>query len=144
MKKKSIVALRLSAAILSLILLSGLVSCKEEKLPDLWADATYTEDKNFGDGETTVVVEVVAGDKSVSFTIKTDKETLGDALLEHNLIAGDAGSYGLYVKYVNGIFADYDINGAYWGFFRDGEYMMTGIDATQISDGEHYELVYTK
>ena len=77
-------------------------------------------------------------------TIKTDKTILGDALLEHSLIAGEEGAYGLYVKFVNGIRADYDLDGAYWGFNKGGEYMMTGVDGTTIADGDKYELVWTK
>ena len=136
--------IRISSALLcALMLLFCAVSCAEE-LPELWENATYTEDKTFGEGATTVKVEVIAGDKSVTFTIKTDKTILGDALLEHSLIAGEEGAYGLYVKFVNGIRADYDLDGAYWGFNKGGEYMMTGVDGTTIADGEKYELVWTK
>jgi len=87
---------------------------------------------------------VIVGEQSVTFTIKTDAETLGDALLAHNLIAGDQGDFGLYVKAVNGITADYDVDQSYWGFSKNGEYMMTGVDGTAIADGEVYELTYTK
>ena len=76
----------------------------------LWANATYLEDTSFGEGAKTVKVKVIVGEQSVTFTIKTDAETLGDALLAHNLIAGDQGDFGLYVKVVNGITADYDVD----------------------------------
>ena len=110
----------------------------------LWEAATYTEDTELGSGAKAVIVEVKAEEKSVTFTINTDKETLGDALLEHNLISGEKGPYGLYVKTVNGITADYDINQRYWSLTKDGGYMQKGVDGTEISDGEHYELTYTK
>ena len=110
----------------------------------LWANATYLEDTSFGEGAKTVKVKVIVGEQSVTFTIKTDAETLGDALLAHNLIAGDQGDFGLYVKVVNGITADYDVDQSYWGFSKNGEYMMTGVDGTAIADGEVYELTYTK
>jgi hypothetical protein len=133
----------------SILLLLALVICLSScatpvDLGELWEDATYVEDTEFGNGETTVNVEVKAGEHSVSFTINTDKTTLGEALLEHSLIEGEDSQYGLYVKKVNGILADYDINGSYWGFYKNGEYMMSGVDSTEIADGEHYELVYTK
>ena len=48
--------------------------------------------------------------------------------------------YGLYVKFVNGIEADYDNDQTYWALYKSGEYMLTGVDTTVISDGEHYEL----
>ena len=110
----------------------------------LWDSATYTEDTEFGSGAKTVTIEVKAEEKTVTFTINTDKETLGDALLEHSLISGEKGPYGLYVKVVNGITADYDINKSYWSLSKNGGYMQTGVDSTKISDGEHYELTYTK
>lgn len=110
----------------------------------LWANASYTEDTEIGEGNTTVNVEVKVNEQTVTFTLHTDKTILGDALLEHNIIAGEDGDYGLYIKEVNGIKADYDTDKAYWAFYKDGEYMNTGVDGTTISDGEHYELVYTQ
>ena len=121
-----------------------LVSCKKIDAEGLWENATYRADKSFGKGEKTVTVDVVVEDKSVTFTIKTDKDTLGDALIEHKLIEGEDGPFGLYVKKVNGIYADYDTDGYYWGLKKNGETCMTGVDSTIISDGEHYELVLTK
>lgn len=107
--------------------------------------AAYTSDTELGSGSKTLTVSVTDNEnKTVKFTIRTDKSTVGDALAEHNLIAGDEGEYGLYVKTVNGIRADYDTDGAYWGFFRGGEMMMTGVDGTEFADGDSYELVYTK
>ena len=110
----------------------------------LWQTATYREDTVLGNGNTTVTVEVQAEDKSVTFTLKTDKTVLGDALLEHNLIAGDKGEYGLYVKVVNGIEADYDKDGHFWSLCQNGTMLSTGVDTTPVKDGEHYELVYAK
>ena len=49
-----------------------------------------------------------------NFVVNTDKETVGDALLEQNLIEGDDSEYGLYVKTVNGITVDYDTDHTYW------------------------------
>ena len=109
-----------------------------------WETATYLKDTELGNGAKTVVVEVKADESSVVFTVKTDKETVGDALLEHNLIAGDQGEYGLYVKKVNGIVADYDTDQTYWAFYVNGEYAMTGVDATEIEEGATYKLERTK
>ena len=138
--KISIILLMIAA------LLASLSSCKKEEaeIDELWKDAIYQSDTTLGNGSKTVKVEVKAGETSVTFTIKTDKATLGEALTEHSLIEGDPGQYGLYIKKVNGITADYDVDKSYWGFYKNGEYMMTGVDSTNISDGEHYELVYEK
>ena len=141
MKKTSKLTL-LALAILSLI--ATLASCTATVSDELWQTALYTNDKEFGEGAKTVEVEVRAGEKSITLTIHTDKNTLGDALMEHHLIEGEQGAYGLYVKKVNGIVADYDVDMSYWGFYKDGAYMMSGVDLTEINNGEHYELVREK
>lgn len=106
--------------------------------------AKYTEDVTLGEGSKTITVTVKDHEgKAVVFTIKTDAKTVGDALLENDLIAGDEGAYGLYVKVVNGLRADYDKDKAYWGFNVNGETSMTGVDMTDLTDGGVYELVYT-
>jgi hypothetical protein len=76
--------------------------------------------------------------------IKTDKDNLEEALLEHRLISGEKGPYGMYVKFVNGMEADYDKNQTYWSLTKNSEYMMTGVTDTKIEDGEKYEFTYTK
>lgn len=78
------------------------------------------------------------------FEIHTDKETVGAALLDLGLIAGDEGDYGLYVKTVNGITADYDVDQTYWAFYINGEYAMTGVDATTVEAGATYSFKVEK
>ena len=145
--KKSKMKKNLTASIslsLALVLLLCLVSCNTVDAEGLWERATYRRDMTFGDGDTTVQLEVKVEDQSVTFTVNTDKKTLGDALIEHGLIEGEDGAYGLYVKKVNGIAADYDVDQSYWALYKNGEMSMTGVDTTEIADGEHYEFVYTK
>ena len=137
-----ITALALSALVVSLLFTAG--CAQKVKDEGLWENATYTSDKTFGEGKTTIEVEVKAGDDSVTFTVNTDKENLADALLEHELVEGDDSQYGLYIKKVNGILADYDVNQSYWSLCKDGEMLMTGASDTKIAEGEHYELVYAK
>ncbi len=109
----------------------------------IWASAVYSEDTVLGEGDVTVFVEVKAEERAVTFTIKTDKTILGDALIENELVKGEQGDYGLYIKEVNGILADYSLTQSYWSFYIDGEIAITGVDGTKISEGGHYELVYT-
>ena len=110
----------------------------------LWEDAIYLENKMFGEGERVLKVEVSVQGQSITFTINTDMETVGEALLEHDLIAGESGAYGMYIKKVNGITADYDKDQSYWAFYIDGDYAMSGVDTTKIEDDSIYKLEYTK
>lgn len=75
-----------------------------------------------------------------SFLIQTDKETVGEALLEQGLIEGEERQYGLYVKTVNGITADYNEDGTYWAFYTDDEYATTGVDSTPVTEGGNFSF----
>ena len=133
------------ALILSLTFILFLASCStDQETSNLWENATYQSDMQFGEGSKTVVVEVIAEEKTITFTIKTDRSIVGDALTDHGLITGQEGAYGMYIKSVNGITADYDVDQAYWAFNINGEYAMTGVDTTEIAEGTTYQLVYTK
>lgn len=135
---------RVALVVLALLTVISLVACADVEKTGVWEDATYTSDKTFGNGDKTIMVEVVAEEQSITFTLKTDKETLADALTEHALIEGEDGAYGLYIKKVNGITADYDIDQTYWSLSKNGEMLMTGVSSTAIADGEHYELTRAK
>ena len=100
-----------------------------------------TDTTVMGEGSTSFAFAVTDPDGNTSpFEIHTDKTTVGEALLELELIAGDDSEYGLYVKTVNGVTLDYDKDGKYWAFYIDGEYATSGVDATQITDGASYAL----
>ena len=79
-----------------------------------------------------------AESKETVFEIHTNKKTVGEALLELNLIAGEQQSAGFYVKTVNGVTVDYDKDGKYWAFYIGGEYAMSGVDTTKITPGATY------
>lgn len=101
----------------------------------------YGEDCALGQGETQFELTVADLEgKEIVFDISTDQTTVGDALLELELIEGEEGPYGLYVKSVNGLIADYDIDCTYWAFYVDGEYAMAGVDSTEIVEGTAYAL----
>ena len=104
---------------------------------------TACNDQNEGGEETpepkSFTFIVVDGDgKETSFDITSTKKTVGEALFDENLIEGDNGAYGLYVKKVNGILAEYETTGTYWAFYINGEYGLTGVDKTDITDGATY------
>ncbi len=143
MKKKLSSSL---ALFVSLLLMFSLASCSDNAVSDsgIWSEAQYTEDTQLGKGQKTLTVEVEAEEKVVVFTVHTDKDTVGEALQEVKLIEGEEGEYGLYVKAVNGMLADYNANQSYWAFLINGEYAQTGVDGATIANGEVYRLVYTK
>ncbi|MBO5213077.1 MAG: DUF4430 domain-containing protein [Clostridia bacterium] len=75
-----------------------------------------------------------------SFDVTTNKKRVGAALIEKNLISGEDGPYGLYVKTVDGETLDYEKDGKYWAFYINGEYASTGVDMTDIVNGESYSF----
>ena len=126
---------------LAALLLLTFTACQST---DVWADALYTEDTTLGEGKTEFILNVKAGEKMVTLTLRTDKEILGDALLQLGLIEGEMGAYGLYVKRVNGISADYDKDGYYWALWINDDYADSGVDSTVIIEGVHYTLERAK
>ena len=150
MKKTTKLALVL-ALVLSTVLC--LISCSlAEKMPWNKSDEptyetetkVYDTDTTLGNGAKTLTVRIEDTEKSVTFTIHTDANTVGAALIENGLITGEEGAYGLYIKVANGTVADYDIDQSYWAFYVNGEYAMSGVDTTEIEEGVIYSLVYTK
>jgi hypothetical protein len=101
----------------------------------------YNEGCALGQGEKQFELTVADQEgKELVFEISTYAQTVGEALLELGLIEGEEGPYGLYIKSVNGIVADYDTTGTYWAFYVDGDYALSGVDATDIEDGTAYAL----
>lgn len=74
------------------------------------------------------------------YLIHTDEEMVGFALIAHELIEGEEGPYGMYIKSVLGQKLDYETDGMYWSFYVGSDYAMTGVDQTPITEGEHYQL----
>lgn len=116
--------------------------CNGTDTPPSGADAAQQDNSaQLGEGSTKFDFTVVDKEgNQTAFEIHTDKETVGQALLELELIAGDEGPYGLYVKTVNGITADFDKDGVYWAFYINGEYAVTSVDGTKITEGDHYSF----
>lgn len=103
------------------------------------AGTVYEDGSSLGKGSTKFAFTVTDKDgNETHLEIHTDKETVGDALLELGLIAGDDSEYGIYVKTVNGITVDYDADGVYWAFYVKGEYATSGVDSTPVEEGADY------
>lgn len=106
---------------------------------------TWPDGSVIGEGSKEFTFTVVDQDGSeAKLEIHTDQETVGAALSELGLIDGDEGEYGLYVKTVNGITADYDKDGVYWAFYINDEYSQTGVDTTAVTEGDSYSFKIEK
>lgn len=101
---------------------------------------TNTQGTNvLGQGQTEFAFTVVdAQGNEKSYTIRTDKKNVGEALTELGLISGVQDTYGLYVKTVDGITVDYDKDKKYWAFYVNGAYATAGVDTTEITPGASY------
>lgn len=100
-------------------------------------------------GSKSVTLEVVDNNGgSKIYKTKTDAEYLVGLMAE--LAAnkdfsyqGDESEYGIYINTINGVTADYSVDGSYWAIYVNGEYGMYGADAQPVADGDTYKLEYT-
>ena len=123
---------------LSVLMLLSLVGCGGNA-GQTAGNKVIEDGATIGEGDKSFVTEVVDADgKTVKFTVQTNEKTVGEALQKLGVIDGEEGDYGLYIKTVNGITADYNKDGVYWAFYVDGEYAMTGADMTDVVDGTVY------
>lgn len=137
---KTWLSLFLCLALIAAMALS-MTGCKEDSKTPAKNDGTFEDGAVLGEGATSFAFTVVGVDgKETKATVKTDKATVGEALLELGVIAGETFDYGLYVKTVNGVTLDYETDGKYWAFYVGDEYAMTGVDATEIDPAATYSF----
>lgn len=108
----------------------------------LWSSATYTEDTEIGSGAHTALITVTIDGKSVTITVRSDKDNLAEMLVETGLAEGDESEYGLYIMRVNGVLADYNVDQSYWSLLQNGVPTAVGASSITITDGDAYELMY--
>lgn len=140
---------KLFTIILALVMALSLMACGSTSAqPDGNADAdapVVTDGATLGEGAHSFTLEITDADgKTITASILTDAETVGEALSKLDIIQGEDSEFGLYVKTVNGITADYDVDQTYWAFYIDGEYAQTSVDMTAVNDGSVYQLVVEK
>ena len=97
-------------------------------------------------GNKSITIEVV-NDKQerTTYELNTDAEYLRQAMEEAEglTFSGAESEYGMMVDTVNGVKADYNENGAYWGFYVNGDYCNYGIDDQPVLDGDAFSIEYT-
>ena len=130
--------------ILCIVLIAAMAltasGCSDKNTPQ-GDTVTFQDGAVLGKGETVFTLVVIDKEgNEISCQIQTDKKTVGEALLEQKLIAGEESAYGLYVKTVCGITADYDVDGTYWAFYIDDTYATSGVDTTDVVEGSTYTL----
>lgn len=98
------------------------------------------------EGSKQITIEVVTKDMtSTVYNVSTDGEYLIDAMREAEGLTfeGEEGTYGMSVSHINGVRADYTLDGAYWAFYVGEEYCNYGISEQPIEDGDSFSIVYT-
>ena len=138
--------------ILCIVLIVAMALCttgcndsKKSETSQETTTAVFADGDVLGEGSNTFAFTVVDKDgKEASCEIHTDKTIVGEALVELGIVVGEEGPYGLYVKEVNGIVADYDVDSTYWAFYVNDEYAMTGVDKTEIAPDTNYTFKVEK
>lgn len=134
---------RLVSLGLCLVLIAAMalmcMSCGQQDNPGSEANSVTTETISLGQGATAFTFEVVdkEGTRTV-YDIHTDETVVGKALIDLGLIEGQESAYGLLVKTVTGITADFDTDHVYWAFYVNGQYASAGVDSTPITPGATY------
>ena len=98
------------------------------------------------EGSKEITIEVIdAAQESAVYELKTDAEYLRQAIEETEglTVTGTESEFGLMVDTVNGVRADYTLDGAYWSFSVNGEYSNYGIDTQPVMDGDAFAITYT-
>jgi hypothetical protein len=130
----------LSVALIAVI---ALVGCSGETAEPGYVPAG--EVVSIGQGETVFRLEVVDGEGYTSaWSVSTDEETVGAALLAVGLIEGEESPFGLMVTTVNGLTADFNADGSWWQFNVDGEMSPLGVDSTYTEHGVTYAFIFTQ
>ncbi len=71
--------------------------------------------------------------------IETTAQYLSEALEPYDLLEGEDTEYGLFVKTVDGEYAD-DTEGTYWMFDVNGAMGEYGVDTQPVADGDAYSF----
>ncbi len=129
------------AVVLCLIISLLITGCSANKPTTDISSAPEAAAQALGEGATQFYLTVTdkSGEKS-RLSINTDRKTVGDALLDLEVIDGEQGDYGLYIKSVQGESLDFETDGRYWAFYENGKYATAGVSETEIKAGTEYAL----
>ena len=103
--------------------------------------ATRPEASEGSKNVTVVIVHKDGSEKRLEYA--TDLPFLADLLLEKELVTGYASEeYGFTIESVDGVTADWNVDGAYWALYEGEEYATTSAAGIVLTDGGLYKLVY--
>ncbi len=94
-----------------------------------------------GEGEKTVTLEIIAGDKSFNKQIKTNKEFVFDMLVEIKDEIGFTYTEGMYGAFIDGLLEVVPEYPEFFAFFINEEYSMVGISTAAMSDGDKLSFI---
>ena len=124
--KKKLVAV--GAVILAIALLLGIY---------------FTFGVNSSKGSKLVTIEVVSPDgASTIYVVQTNAEYLRQVMDETDGLTYETND-GM-VMVVNGVRADYILDGAYWAFYVNDGYCNYGIADQPVNDKDNFRIQYTK
>ena len=99
--------------------------------------------------------QAVEGSKQVTITIihkdgteknleyTTDLEFLSQLLREKELVTGyESEEFGFTIESVDGVLADWAVDGAYWALYEGEEYATASAAGIVLVDGGVYKLIY--
>ena len=135
--KKTVIT-SVSLILVAVFMLFSVSCAKKVDATGAWENATYLKDTTVGKGDKEIKVEIEAGEQSITLTVKTDKDNLGDALYELELI-NDASFFDT----LNGIKADFNDGGMFWKVLKGDTMLPHGVNDEKISGGESYKFLMT-
>ena len=92
-----------------------------------------------------ITIEVIDNEQeTTAYELRTDAEYLRQAMEEAEglTFSGTESEFGLMIDTVNGVYADYNADGAYWSIYVNGEYGQYGIDSQPVLDGDTFTIQY--
>ena len=98
-------------------------------------------------GAKAITIEVInSADESTMYELNTDAEYLRQAMDEAEGLTydGTESEYGIMISTINGEVADYNVDGAYWSFYVNGDYCNAGIDTQPVADGDAFVIEYAQ
>lgn len=118
----------------------GIITKNKTDLPTVNAEISSAEADDNGYNLKFTFEVVDSNGNAERKELETNDSNLGTVLQRLGLIKGEQGPYGLYIKEVNGITADYDTDGTYWALYINDEYAVTGVDKIEITNGSVYSF----